>query len=194
MPTRQEQLLDAAIAILGGQGVRHLTHRAVDAAAGLPAGSTSNYFKTRDALVEAVVDRFAMREQAVWETIAGLVRPNTPDELASALAAFVHRATGEERATTLARYSLFVEAALRPTLRQKLAETAEAIRDWAAQWLRDLGSADPHADSRLILDQLDGIMLHRLAFPDPTAEPTQQITKLVRAVLGKKVIDQGLSA
>ncbi|MER7006884.1 TetR family transcriptional regulator [Dactylosporangium sp. NPDC000555] len=184
MPTRQEQLLDAAIAILGAQGVRHLTHRAVDAAAGLPVGSASNYFKTRDALVEAIVDRFAAREQAAWETIAGVVRPNTPDELASALAAFVHRATNQERATTLARYSLFVEAALRPTLRGKLAETSDAIRDWAAQWLRDLGSADPHADCRLILDQLDGIMLHRLAFPDPAADPTQQITKLVRAVLG----------
>jgi len=185
MPSRQEQLLDAAITILGSQGVRALTHRAVDAAAGLPAGSTSNYFKTRDALLEAVVERFAARERATWETIAGLVRPRTADDLATALAAFVRQATEAEaeRTTTLARYSLFVEAALRPPLRATLAETARAVRTWAAGWLGDLGSTDPDGDCQLILDHLDGMMLHRLAFPEPAADPTEQITTLVRAVL-----------
>jgi DNA-binding transcriptional regulator YbjK len=188
VPTRREQLLDAAITIIGGQGIRHLTHRAVDAAAGLPAGSASNYFNTRDALLEAVVDRFALREKAAWETISGLVRPRTPDELVDALARFVRWATDQGRVTTLARYGLFVEAALRPPLREKLAETAEATRDWAAEWLRHLGSADPHTDARLILDQLDGIMLHRLAFPDPAADPSQQITRLLRAMLDPAAI------
>jgi len=66
VPSRQEELLDAAIAVLGGQGVRQLTHRAVDVAAGLPSGSTSNYFKTRDALLVGIVDRFVARERAGW--------------------------------------------------------------------------------------------------------------------------------
>lgn len=183
MPSRQEALLDAAIAILGSQGVRQLTHRAVDAAARVPAGSTSNYFKTRDALVRAVVDRFAARERAAWETIAALLRPQTSEELAAALAAFVRRATGPDRVMTIARYGIFVEAALHPELQQQLAETARAVREWAARWLRALGSPDPDGDCRLILNQLDGIMLHQLAFPDPTFDPDRETAVLVRAIV-----------
>ena len=183
MPSRSEVLLDAAIVVLGSQGVRQLTHRAVDAAAGLPAGSASNYFKSREALIDAVVDRFAEREQAAWEAIAALVRPKSGDEFARALATLVHRATGPERVVTLARYTLFVEAALHPRLQSKLAGTAQAIRVWGARWLRELGSTDPDRDCGLILDQLDGIMLHQLAMPDPGFAPELAIGKLVRTVL-----------
>ena len=41
------------------RGVHGLTHRAVDQAAGLPQGSTSNLFRTRQALVTAVADDVA---------------------------------------------------------------------------------------------------------------------------------------
>jgi DNA-binding transcriptional regulator YbjK len=183
VPSREEVLLDAAITVVGNQGIRQLTHRAVDAAARVPAGSTSNYFKTRHALVTAIVDRFAARERATWETIAELVQPGTPGELAAALAAYVRRATGPDRAMTIARYSLFIEAARQPQLQQRLAETARTVRKWGAQWLRALGSTDPEGRCQLILDQLDGIMLHQLAFPDPSFNPDRAITILVGAIV-----------
>src|SRR5262245_38143106 len=100
MPSRQEVLLDAAIAVLASQGSRGLTHRAVDAAAGLPSGSTSNYFKTREVLLEAVIERFASLERAGWEVLAGLVVPRTAEDLAVALAAFIRRAVGPDRVLT----------------------------------------------------------------------------------------------
>ena len=88
MTGRRDDLLDAAICLLGERGTHALTHRAVDAAAGLPAGSASNYFRTRDALLNAVVERFAARERANWEDIAAKVCPTTPQELAQALTMF----------------------------------------------------------------------------------------------------------
>ena len=42
MTDRRTLLLDAALELVGTQGMRGLTHRAVDAAAGLPPGSTSS--------------------------------------------------------------------------------------------------------------------------------------------------------
>ncbi|GLY06517.1 hypothetical protein Acsp01_68960 [Actinoplanes sp. NBRC 101535] len=165
VPTRRELLLDAAIAVLGDQGTRALTHRAVDAAASMPAGSAANHFKSRDALISAVVDRFAERDRADWETIAGFVRPSTAEELAAALVAYVHRALGPQRTMTVARYGLFVEAALRPELRGRLTGTAREIRGWAAGWLRALGSADPDGECTAVLDYLDGVIMHQLAFP-----------------------------
>lgn len=183
VPTRAEQIADAAIDILGTRGVRHLTHRAVDAAANLPAGSTSNYFRTRDALIGAVVDRLAVREREGWEAVVHAVSPRTPDELAAALATFVHAATGPYRALTLARLAIFGEAALRPELQPQLAATAVQIRRWGAQWLRGVGSADPDGDAQLVLDQLDGLMLHQLAFADPDFDPGARLAVLIRALV-----------
>jgi DNA-binding transcriptional regulator YbjK len=88
MTNRREQILDAAIDLLGSGGAHAVTHRAVDPAAGLPAGSTSNYFRSRNALLEAVVERFATRERANADDIAASLRPTTPSGLAEALAAF----------------------------------------------------------------------------------------------------------
>ena len=57
MPDRRTQLLDAALAVVADKGMKGLTHRAVDAAAEVAEGTTSNYFRNRAALVEAVLDR-----------------------------------------------------------------------------------------------------------------------------------------
>jgi len=59
MTDRRTQLADAAIALVAESGMRGLTHRAVDARAGLPPGTTSAYLRTRQALIEAVVARIA---------------------------------------------------------------------------------------------------------------------------------------
>lgn len=55
---------NAAIAILAGRGMRGLTHRAVDEAAGLPSGTTSNYAPTRAALIELSLARMTELEIA----------------------------------------------------------------------------------------------------------------------------------
>lgn len=63
MSTRQQQIADAAIAVLADGGARRLTHRAVDAAAGLPAGSTSNLFPRRAELIAGILQHMLAREQ-----------------------------------------------------------------------------------------------------------------------------------
>src|SRR3954454_9248013 len=60
----RERALEAAMELLGAEGVRALSHARVDARAGLPAGSTSNWFRTRRALLAGVVDWMAERERA----------------------------------------------------------------------------------------------------------------------------------
>jgi DNA-binding transcriptional regulator YbjK len=184
MPSRQETLLDAAITVLGTEGPRGLTHRAVDTVAGLPAGSTSNYFKTRESLVAAVVERFAARDRATWEMLASVVAPRTPEELAAALAAYVRRAVGPDRPLTIARYVLFIEAALRTDSQRQLTEAAREIRRWGARWLAAIGAADPEGACELILDQVDGMILHRLAYPGlADADPADRLTRAVRALV-----------
>jgi AcrR family transcriptional regulator len=183
MTARRDDLLDAAICVLGEHGIHALTHRAVDAAAGLPSGSASNHFRNRDALLNAVVERFAARERASWEDIAATVCPTTPTELARALTAFVRDGTGPNRALTLARYAILVEAAIRPSLREQLAATGARVNTWFMNWLRIAGSPDPGHDAPIVMNHLTGLALHQLAYPDPDFDPSAQITALVTAVL-----------
>ena len=63
MATIRERVLAAAIDLVGARGVRSLTHVRVDAAAGLPKGSTSNHFRTRAALIAGVIDAIATAER-----------------------------------------------------------------------------------------------------------------------------------
>jgi AcrR family transcriptional regulator len=183
MVTRREQLLDAAIDVLGERGMHALTHRAVDAAAGLPAGSTANHFRTRDALLDAVVERFAARERDIWEELAVRMTTTTPEELARALTAFAHEATGPHRTLTLARYAILVEAGIRPSLRERLMATGARVNAWFMNWLRVAGSTDPERDAPIIANYWTGVVLHELAIPDPAFDPSEQLTALVTSVI-----------
>lgn len=183
MAGRREELLDAAITVLGERGIHALTHRAVDAAAGLPAGAASNHFRTRDALLNAVVERFAARERAIWEDIAVRMYPATPQELARALTVAAQAATGPHRAVSLARYAILVEAGIHPSLRAQLIITGARVNAWFMNWLRIAGSTDPERDAPIIMNHWTGLILHQLAYPDPAFNPSEQITAIVTTVV-----------
>jgi AcrR family transcriptional regulator len=183
MPGRREHILDAAITVLGESGMHGLTHRTVDAAAGLPAGSTSNHFRTRDALLCAVVERFADRERVNFDAFAERTIPTTPEELADAMVAFVKDATGPNRTLTLARYAILVEAAIHPSLRAQLLRTGARVNTWFMNWLRVVGSTTPELDAPIIMNYGTGVILHELAVPDPAFDPSRQFRTLVTSVI-----------
>jgi AcrR family transcriptional regulator len=183
MTSRREDLLDAAISVLGESGIHGLTHRAVDTAAGLPAGSTSNHFRTRDALLNAVVERFAARERANWEDIAVAVCPTTPAQLAEAITAFAHDATGPHRTLTLARYAILVEAGIHPPLRTQLSVTGARVNAWFTNWLRIAGSTDPERDAPIVMNHWTGLVLRQLVNPDPAFDPSAEITALITRII-----------
>jgi len=162
-----------------------VTHRAVDAAADLPAGSTSNYFRSRDALFEGVVERFAARERAVIAELSAAADPSSAEELADLLAAFVVTATTDRRELTLARFALLVEAANRPHLQRALVAAAEDIGLWATSVMAAVGSPDPGPDASLIGGQVDVLTLRQLAYPDPDFDPAPALRTLITALLAR---------
>ena len=56
---RRRQLLEAAMRVVCDEGLRGLTHRAVDRRAGLPEGTCSAYLRTRHALQRALTEYVA---------------------------------------------------------------------------------------------------------------------------------------
>lgn len=121
---RRNRLADAAIEILASEGSRGLTHRAVDAQADQPPGTTSRYFRTRDALLRGVVERiralhFADLARAPTGRIAG-------SAIVKHLAAMVHEALTVNRTRHLAMLELFLESTRRPELREEMVATRTA--------------------------------------------------------------------
>jgi DNA-binding transcriptional regulator YbjK len=74
---RTRQIGDAAIAVLAEHGARGLTHRAVDQAAGLPPGTTSNYARTRAALLTLTLTRIDELDTAEATSGEGVVDVTT---------------------------------------------------------------------------------------------------------------------
>jgi len=180
---RRELLLDAAIQVLGEGGVRVLTHRAVDGAAGVAVGSTANYFPTREALFEAIVERVAARERDLFEEVALAVCPTSPAELSRALADYARDAAGAHRTLTLSRYAILVEAGNNAAIRRQLAETGSRVNAWMANWLRLIGSRDSDRDVHVFGNYVTGLVLHQLAIPDPEFDPTDKITALLESLV-----------
>ncbi|MDQ1031014.1 MULTISPECIES: TetR/AcrR family transcriptional regulator [Streptomyces] len=155
---RADLIADTALDLLAERGMRGLTHRAVDAAAGLPPGSTSNLARTRLALLEAAVRRLAEREARVL----GLDEMPDPrgglDSLAEGMALAVHRSLTGNRELLIARYELALEATRRPELREFFDATGRQFRDALTGMLTAAGSRDPARHVLSLVAWADGLM------------------------------------
>lgn len=168
--------LDAAIDVVGRDGVRALTHARVDAAAGLPRGSTSNHFRTRAALVAGVIAHIAERERAD----SGIPTIRTPDDLAATLTGMVEVQSTAFATRTRARYALFLEAD---------ADAADPLHRGRAgfeKWVRDmlfaLGGTDAAERAPFLMATCEGLLLHRLTV-DPDAPVGTSVVLAVSAAL-----------
>lgn len=181
---RKTRLLDAAIDVLGTRGMRQLTHRAVDAAAGLPIGSTSNRFRTRESLLVGVLRRILERETAMWTTLAIDIRTPTIEAVAAAIGRLLEELTDGGRVLSQARRAVFVEAANQPALRQEINDAQQEIGGWMAPLLTQLGSFDPSRDVHHLLALMDGLVGNQLASRRPYFDPTTAVTALLRGLTG----------
>lgn len=170
MPVERFALLtDAAIDVLAEEGMRGLTHRAVDRRTALPEGTTSAYFRTRKALIEAVVRRIAdldradLRAGSLPDDARGPVPDLTDvDALAAAIAQVLDRWLSEGRNRTLARYACLLEATHHPEIRTILAY-GDASRAQSAAMLAAAGAPDPQRAGDHLVACIDGLVFDRLA-------------------------------
>ncbi|MBX9366379.1 TetR/AcrR family transcriptional regulator [Streptomyces massasporeus] len=162
-PSRSDLVADTALALLAERGMRGLTHRAVDEAAALPQGSTSNLARTRQALLELAVRRLADREARVLALHEMPDPAAGTDSLVDALALAAHRALTDNRALTLARYELALEATRRPELRAYFDATGARFRDQLTALVTGMGSTDPARHTLSLIAWADGLMFSCVA-------------------------------
>ncbi|MFF7181139.1 TetR/AcrR family transcriptional regulator [Streptomyces sp. NPDC008121] len=191
MDTRDRRTLiaDAAITTVARAGLRGLTHRAVDAAADLPAGSTSYYFRNRTALITACYERLLQLDlldvgDAEWT-------PADRGQAAEALAVMLHRwlTTGRER--QLARIELTIEAARQPSLQGSLADAGRRGRARAAVILAELGARDPESAATLLVAWTEGILHDYLVGAMASVRPAPDARALVS--VARRMLDAALA-
>ncbi|GAA2494979.1 TetR family transcriptional regulator [Terrabacter carboxydivorans] len=176
----RERALEAAVELLGAEGVRALSHARVDARAGLPPGSTSNWFRTRRALLGGLVDWVAERERAdfapgTWPAVIG------PDGLVDGLCAMIELQSGPWATRTRARYALFLELAHDRDLGEPLRRQRRVFEEWTEHLLDAVGIADPVPAARALMALADGLLLHRLTV-DPDLDVRPAVERTVRAL------------
>lgn len=162
---------NGAIRILARDGIRALTHRAVDAAAGLPPGSTSHVARTREALLTLVVNTLAERTLTDSEDVAtSLARladrgSLSIDELADLLTILVE-SLASRRDDMRARYALILELHDSPALHAKLTTDSEVHRTARAiisSALAAAGIASSDIEVDMVIRLLDSLIFHRSA-------------------------------
>jgi DNA-binding transcriptional regulator YbjK len=176
----RERGLEAAVELLGAEGVRALSHARVDERAGLPPGSTSNWFRTRRALLGGVVDWIAEHERADLEPSA-MPTISRVDELIEGLCAMAELQTGPFAARTRARYALFLELAGDPELAEPLRRQRRDFERWTERIVIAVGIVDPVPATRALMALGDGLLLHRLTV-DPELDLRPAIERAVRAL------------
>ncbi len=151
-------IADTALALLCERGMRGLTHRAVDEAAGLPQGSTSNHARTRLALLEAASRRLAEREAGVLAVTGLPGLAGDVDTLAEGLAEAMHRYLTGHRELLVCRYELALEATRRPELRRVFDDAGRRFREPLRAIVTALGSPDPERHALALVAWSDGLM------------------------------------
>ena len=162
---RRREILAAATTVLAQQGNRGLTHRAVDREAGLSEGSTSAYFRTRDALLRAlgdlVADRLADDVAALGVRLASC--PGDHERAVAEVSRLLGRWLGEPDLLA-ARLELTVAAT-------RDAHLADRFTEWRDDLVRTvqgvLEAADEHggASAETLVAALDGVLLASLLLP-----------------------------
>ncbi|MFF3646452.1 TetR/AcrR family transcriptional regulator [Streptomyces sp. NPDC002564] len=163
---RRAALVDGAIEVLARDGARGLTFRAVDAAAGVPGGTASNYFGNRDDLLTQagarVYERLTPEPEVIERQRAA--RPDKESYLAL-MREVVGRVSGF-RTGYLALLELRLEATRRPELRAVLTERVRADLDANLAYHEESGLPGDLMAVKLLYLAFNWLIVEQLTLPD----------------------------
>jgi len=184
---RREQILDATLRVIGRSGRQAVTHRAVAEEAGVPLGSTTYYFDSRDDLLQQALEHVAASEVVRYGELGDeLRRVKSPRELADRLIDELV-AAARDRIAYIAEYELWLEAGRRPELREAAQSWCDAEQRAVAGAMEGLGSSDPRADASLVVAALDGLGERVLAREEDPAAAAKELRPELRRLIERLV-------
>ncbi len=186
-PERRAALLDASIDVLARDGARGLTFRAVDQRAGVPVGTTSNYFASRDDILMRSGER--VYERLVDEAVIadGLEGPRDRARVTELMHELVDRVAAFPTGF-LALLELRLEATRRPELREVLTSRIRADVRFNVEYHEKSGLPGDGTAVVLLWLALNWLILERLTLPDLLTD--RQRRDLVTALVDRLLAGQ----
>ncbi|MBO8193554.1 TetR family transcriptional regulator [Streptomyces oryzae] len=179
---RRTALLDAAIEVLAREGSRGLTLRAVDKEAGVPTGTSSNYFAHRGDMLTQVMRR--TRERLTPDPAALTARMEAPRTFAlevELMRDLVGRMRAD-RSSYLAMLELRLEATRRPELYEELSGFLRDEFHGLIAYHRDAGMPGDDLGVVLLYLAMAGLLIDDMTVPDILSEP-YDADRLIQAMV-----------
>lgn len=163
MTGAREQLLEAAVRVIGEQGIGGLTNRRVCAAAGVSPGSLTYHFATQNDLIREAVTTFVSEESTRIHAIV--------DELRGSVASVEEAAAAAQRAieaialgsAEIGVFEVYLQAARDPELQSCARDCYAAYDSAAREILSTLGVPSTDARAAHVVAFISGSQLRRLA-------------------------------
>ncbi|MFF7374483.1 TetR/AcrR family transcriptional regulator [Streptomyces massasporeus] len=164
-PGRRAALVDAGVEVLAREGARGLTFRAVDAEAGVPVGTASNYFTGRADLLQQIDTRLHVRLAPDPDVVADLMtRPKDRTLVTAFMHDLVARAT-RDRPGYLALMELRLEATRRPELLASYTKSVRGDLEEAMEFHRTAGLPGGDESVTVLYLAMLGLLLEHLTLP-----------------------------
>lgn len=180
---RRELLADAGIAVLAREGSRGLTHRAIDAEAGVPMGTTSNYFRTKQTLHAGLFARIGTRLAPTPEDLETRAAAQPTRELFAHYIRDIVRRLLNQREVTLALFELRLEAARHPELAASLSQWQRAAFDGDVAFNDAARLPGGRREVAIFHYAIDGLIFDQLTSPIASEITTDEVVDALVAGL-----------
>lgn len=181
---RRARILDAALDLVARAGAGELSMRAVADAAGVPLGSLTYYFASKEDLIEHALERAGAADAEWVEAVLAASPPRTVRQASRLIAGLVAEAAGPRRAGTVARYELWLQLSRHPRLRHVAARQRAALDELGRRLLAELRAPDPAAAAPLLTAAVDGLALRCVVEGGPSRRRLEEeVAALLAAAL-----------
>ncbi|MFF0783213.1 TetR/AcrR family transcriptional regulator [Streptomyces sp. NPDC003720] len=189
-PERRAALVDAGIAVLAREGARGLTFRAVDAEAGVPTGTASNYFASRDDLLRQIDARLHVRLAPDPKVLEALLSQRRDRALVTAFMRDLMDRAVRDRTGYLALFEMRLEATRRPELRASFTASVRGDLEQGMEFHRAAGLPGGDETVAVLYLAMLGLLLEHLTLPgvldgalEGVTVPEGLVDRIVRTVV-----------
>jgi AcrR family transcriptional regulator len=183
---RREAIADAAIEIIALEGLRALTHRAIDARLDYPAGSTSYYLRTRQALIEAVVHRLCARTVQDVGASQSPALPSTSSEAARIVSKLILGMAEERPLDHLARFALRIDLIDEPELHKLISDESPVrtlLMSASEAMLKAIGVQEASVLAADLVALVDSLLFDQLTNGRAAAQPQRVLAAYLAGLL-----------
>ncbi|MGW4210405.1 TetR/AcrR family transcriptional regulator [Lentzea sp. NPDC004789] len=175
---RKTEIIDAALRIIGREGILGVSMRAVAVEGSVPLGTVTYYFTNKEELIEAAFLRHTQRETARIVSAIARLGTLTRADLARGLADFVIQGLSEYREQLRTEYQFLNASVRHENLQRASAAWLQSLAAHLEERLTAFSSSNPKTDAKLILSVISGLEIDNLSAPLTPADE-----RAIRAVL-----------